>query len=270
MPGIDKGKVVVFGAGGPVGAVAMAELAPHYTLRLTDIADISDVLARPGSPIWPRWKQAPEPPHEWRTVDVTDYEQVLAAMDGCDAAINLTVNRSDVALAFRINCVGVFNIMKAAAEVGLRRVVNTGPWNRNMDYEGDYRYEFDLPDEVPYRPGTGLYGHTKHLGLKVADSFARTTGLDVITLWLSRLRPADALDGRDDDVFQSFSIAWDDLARVFPCSLRAPRMERPNEVLFICAHNPVGKYSPDKAERLLGWKPQHQFEQFYTRPSVQE
>jgi hypothetical protein len=28
----------------------------------------------------------------------------------------------------------------------------------------------------------------------------------------------------------------------------------------------VGKYSPDKAERLLGWKPKHGFKDFYVQP----
>ncbi|MFO7957762.1 MAG: NAD-dependent epimerase/dehydratase family protein [Candidatus Brocadiia bacterium] len=266
MPGMDAGKVVVFGAGGPVGAVIAPVLAEHYTLRLTDVADIDEVMARETSPIWPHWTEPPEPPHEWGLCDVTDYRRVCDAMEGCDAAINLAVNRSVPELAFRINVVGAYNIMKAAAETGLRRVVHTGVLQRTSGFEGDHRYEFGIPDDAPTRPGTELYGHTKHIGLHVVDAFAEREGVDVITLFLSRLRPADEYNGRDDDVVQSFSVAWEDLGPAYRCALRAPAMPHPNERFYICADLPMGKCSPEKAERLLGWKARHRFERFHTRP----
>ncbi len=265
MPAVEQGTVCVFGAGGPVGAVLAPILAPHYTLRLTDVAPVDEVLQREGSPIWPKWHEPPEPPHEWRTVDVTDYDQVRHALEGCDATVSLAVNRSDPHKAFGINVVGAYNIMKAAVAAGVGRVVHTGVESRALEYEGDYRYEFDVPDDAPIRPGTMLYPHTKHVALQVVDAFAERAGLDVITLVLSRLRPADRYDGRDDDVLQSYSVAWDDLGPAYLCALRAPEMPHPNERICICADLPVGKYSPAKAERLLGWKPRHAFERFHTR-----
>ena len=38
MPGIGKGTVCIFGAGGPMGAVTAPVLAEYYTLRLADPA----------------------------------------------------------------------------------------------------------------------------------------------------------------------------------------------------------------------------------------
>ncbi|MFW6189242.1 MAG: NAD-dependent epimerase/dehydratase family protein [Planctomycetota bacterium] len=266
MPGISEGKVAIFGAGGPVGAVVAPVLREDYTLRLTDVVGIEEVLQREASPVWPQWREAPEPPHCWEPCDVTDYEQVARAVEGCDAAVNLTVNRNDPPKAFGINVVGAYNVVKAAAEAGLRRVVHTGVISRTLGYEGDYRYEFDIPDDAPLRAGTDLYPHTKYLGVNVVDAFAERTGLDVVTLFLSRLRPADRYDGRDDDVVQSFSVAWDDLARAYRCALAAPEMPHPNERFFICAPLPIGKYSSDKAERLLGWTPRHRFERFWRQP----
>lgn len=63
----------------------------------------------------------------------------------------------------------------------------------------------------------------------------------------------------------SFSVSWEYLAESFLCGLRAAQMSRPNEVFFICARMPLDKYTPDKVERLLGWKPKHDFSRFWRR-----
>jgi nucleoside-diphosphate-sugar epimerase len=263
MAAVESGRVCVFGAGGPVGAVVYAALRGRYTVRLTDVAPYEEVASRPASPLWPRGER-PDPPDEWMLCDVTDLRQVERALEGCDAAINLTVNRSNTELAFRVNVGGAYNIMKAAVAQGVSRVIHTGPWARVNGYEGDYRYEYAVADDVPYRAGTQLYPHTKGLSLDVVDAFAEGAGLDVMTFWLSRLRPADAYDGRDDDVLMSFSVAWSDLGRAFMCGLQAPSLPHPNEEFFICARLPMDKYRPDKAERLLGWRAESTFERFCT------
>jgi nucleoside-diphosphate-sugar epimerase len=267
MAAISRGKTVcVFGAGGSVGAVVYAALKDRYRLRLTDARPVDAVVARGHNPLNPGWDTAPSRPHEWRVVDVTRYEQVAAALEGCDAAINLTVNRTVPTLAFRINAGGAFHVCKAAASLGVSRVIHTGPITRVHRYEGDYRYEYDIPDEAPIRPGTSLYEHTKYLGLEIVTAFAERTGLDVITLLLSRLRPGHEYDGRDDDIMISFSVAWEDLGEAFVKALQAPAMPRPNEIFFVCARLPFGKYHPDKAERLLGFKAEHTFEEFWRLP----
>jgi hypothetical protein len=264
MPGVDEGEVVVFGAGGPWGAVAYPDLAEQYTLRLADLASVDEVLDRESGEHWPGWTDPPEAPDRWVQCDVTDYDQVLAATRGCDAAINLTVDRTDPAEAFPVNVVGVYNVLKAAVEADLDRVITTGPHGRRFGYEGDTRYEYDVPADAPFRPGTDLYPHTKHLGYEVADAFAEA-GLDVLTLLVSRLRPSDAYDGRDDDVMMGFTTAWEDLGAPLVRALEAPPMPRPNERFHICSDLPIGRFSPEKAKRLLDWEPTATFEEFYTR-----
>src|SRR5205807_3063369 len=57
MPPIGEGsKVAIFGAGGPVGAAAERALRDHYTLRLTDLRPIAEIVAEnkpqsPGAPL---------------------------------------------------------------------------------------------------------------------------------------------------------------------------------------------------------------------------
>ena len=112
MATVNEGKVVLFGAGGPVGASAIAALKDHYALRVTDLRPMTAVAAAP-----PQSPRAPIPevlglPHENRVVDITDYAQVLAACEGMDAAINVSVIRPHPVLAFQVNMVGAYNVAK--------------------------------------------------------------------------------------------------------------------------------------------------------------
>lgn len=265
MAEVREGLVCVLGAGGPIGSSIAGLLAEHYTLRLADVLSENEIRGRPlmtGAPPHPPL----EAPHEWVNADVTDYDEVAAAVTGCAGVINLTVNRTETEAAFRVNPGGMWNVLRACVEQRVSRVIQTGPVNvAGMSFEGDHRYEFDLDEGAPFRPGSDLYALTKHLSYEIADAFAREHDLDVMTFLVSRLRPHDAYDGRDGDVVIPFSTAWSDLASAFLAGLRAPRLERPNERFFICADLPMGKYRPDKARRLLGWEAEHRFEDFTRR-----
>ncbi len=267
MPAVKEGKIAILGAGGGVGACLWEELRDDYTLRFADLRPFTDFFVENPAPdeIYPIWHEKPTAPHEWRRFDVTNYQQVREMIDGCDAVINLTVNRADLATAFRVNVVGAWNILRAAVDVGVRRVIHTGVWMRVNGFEGDYRYEYALPDDVPPRAGTRIYPHTKSLGIDVVDAFAQESGLDVMTFLLSRLRPAEAHDQRDENVLIPFSVSFPDLARAYRKGLEAPTLPRPNERFFICAPLPLDKYLTEKTQRLLGWTAQDTFERFHTR-----
>jgi nucleoside-diphosphate-sugar epimerase len=271
MATVSSGTICIFGAGGPVGAVVAEALAPHYTLRLVDALTIDEILARPAEhPSFPIQRKY-EYPHTWEVADITNYSQVKRVVEGCDAVINLAVSRYTDEAAFAVNVMGAFYVMKAAEKYHLKRVIHTGPESALPRSEGDYFYDAGIPDEAPARPGTGLYPLTKHLSRVVVEAFAQERPeMDVLTFLVSRLRPANEKDDRDDNVVIAYSTAWEDLGDAFLCGLRAPPMPQPNETFHICGRLPMGKYSPDKAERLLGWKPVHKFEQFYTRDSCDE
>ena len=113
MATVSSGNVVLFGAGGPVGASTITSLKDHYTLRVTDLRAMEEVAVSP-----PQNPRAPIPevlgaPHENRVVDITDYDQVLAACQGMDAAIDLSVLRPHPVLAFHVNMIGAYNVAKA-------------------------------------------------------------------------------------------------------------------------------------------------------------
>ena len=267
MATVKKGKVVIFGAGGPVGAAAIQALKDHYTLRVTDLKPMAEISAAP-SPQGPR-SPVPEllgPPHENRVVDITKYEQVLAACKGMQAAINLTVVRPHPVLAFTVSMVGAFNLAKAAAECGLKRLIHTGPYHTNMGHEADYWNDFQVGPEVPLHPGDDLYALTKYLGLHITDCFARERGLEVLTYLFCSFQPGKVAPEDRGRGIHPFATSWEDTGAAFFCGLRAPKMPSPHEVFFICADLPHGKLRTDKAQRLLKWKAKDTFEEWYRKP----
>lgn len=263
---MDTGRVCIFGAGGPVGAAAQAALEADYTLRLTDLKDVHDIVAEgepqsAGAPM----PTVPSPPHEWVTVDVSDYSQVLAAAEGMDALINVSVLRHTLAPAFHVNTIGAYNVMKAAVACGIKKVIHTGPRHTRLGFEGDYWPDHQVPDEAPLHPGSDLYALTKCLGGEIVQTFAEAHDMDVITFLYCAFRQGDGGGARDASGVGPFSIAWEDTGAPFLHGLRAGRMPSNYEVFDITAKLPHGKFGSSKAERLLGWKPKHNFERLYTK-----
>jgi nucleoside-diphosphate-sugar epimerase len=245
--------VVLYGAGGPVATAAIAELERDHTLRLTDIRPPGEQHPRRGqsSEQWPV-RAAPRE-HEFRQVDVTDLDQVVAAAASMDAIVNLTVNRPDPVLSFRVNLVGAFNVMRAAVANGIKRVVHTGP---ETIIDG-YWHDFDLTVEAPPRPGTGYYLLTKYLGQEVVRSFAEHHQLEVIALYFHVFQPAGApqpLGGASP-----FLVSWEDTGRIFHAALEAPPLPNRYEPFIVTTDLPQGKFSAEKAKRLLGWQPRDAF-----------
>ena len=255
----------MFGAGGPVGAAAQAALQDDYVLRLTDIKDVTDIVdgepQSKGAPL----PTIPEEPHEWVQVDVSDYEQVLAAAQGMDALINVSVLRHDLVPAFGVNTIGAYNVMKAAVACGIQKVVHTGPRHTRLGFEGDYWPDFGVPDEAPLHPGSDLYALTKCLGGEIVRTFAEAHDLDVITFLYCSFRPADGGSSPDGSGVHPLAISWEDTGTPFVNALRADRLPNRYEVFDVLADLPHGKFGTRKLERLLGWKPSHNFERLYSR-----
>ena len=266
MATVKTGRVVLFGAGGPVGAAAIASLKDHYTLRVTDLKPMEEVAASP-----PQNPRAPIPevlgaPHENRVVDIVDYDQVLAACEGMDAAINVSVLRPHPVLAFKVNMVGAYNVAKACVACGIKRLIHTGPFHTSLNFDADYWNDFQLYDDIPLHPGDDLYALTKYLGGHITRVFAEREGLEVLTFIYTSFRPGKVLPEERGKGLHPYSTSWEDTGEAFRYGLQAPPMPSPYETFFICSHLPHDKYRPDKAKRLLGWEAQDGFEALYTRP----
>ncbi len=246
-------KVCIYGAGGPVAAHAIKALERSYRLRLADIN------AEALQPYAQR--------HETMTVDVTDPQQVLAAADGMEALVNCTVIRDHPVESFRVNTLGAYNIMKAAVTHGIQRVIQTGPYLAVGGHMADYAFDFDVPDDVPPRPGTGLYSLTKYLGQEVCRVFAETYGIEVLVLLFAAFHDPNDKKLKPGEGIGPFSVSWEDAGEAFRCALEAPQLPRPFEVFHIVADLPHGKYPNTKAKRLLCWQPKDTFERQWRKPA---
>lgn len=259
------GRIVVFGAGGPVAAATTAELARDHLLRLTDVRPMEEIVAshnlqKPGAPV-PRALPAP---HESRVVDVTDPGQVRDAVQGMDAIVNFSVARHDPVQAFRVNTLGAYNIARAAADTGVRRFVQTGPQQVTLTGPAGYWDDFGLSDDLPGRPGSHLYVLTKYLGHEICRIFAEEHGLQIPLLLFSEFEDPMAPPEEPFGAFP-FTVSWRDSALAVRQALHAPAFPRPLEPFHITADLPHGKYSNTKAKTLLGWQPRDRLEAHWRR-----
>jgi hypothetical protein len=234
--------VLLLGANGYLGPHVVKALAPHHRLRITDIqpapSEIREAFAD----------------HEFRDVDVTSAEQVIDAAQGMDTIVNLSVVRRDPVLAFRVNALGCYHVMRAAVGHGIRRVINTGP-HFTVAGPGYERFDHAIPPDVPPHPGTGLYPLTKSLGQEVCRAFTLSHDVYVQDYLFYSLRDPSELKPGAGGV--PFVVAWADAAEVFRLGLEIELARLPSkcEVFFILADAPQDKFLNEKAKRILGFAP---------------
>jgi nucleoside-diphosphate-sugar epimerase len=263
-------RVVIFGAGGPLGAAVAENLKASYQLRLADIRPVEEAAAAkpqsPGAPL----PTPPLPPHEWLVMDVRDADQVMAACEGMDAIINCSVLRSDPIDAFRVNTLGAYHVMRAAVQNRISRVVHTGPFLVAQEGPSGFRWDDWIVDDVPARPGTSwVYNPTKLLGKEICRIYAQYYGLEVPALAFVHFRNP-ATSGRTPDSppgwrLNPFSVSWTDAALAVRAALEVRKLPSPFEYMHIGAELPHGVYPMDKAKRILGWEAKDYFEECYAR-----
>jgi nucleoside-diphosphate-sugar epimerase len=236
-----KKKVLLLGASGLIAPNITAYLDPHYDLTLVDIKPHPH-----GRPVG--------------HVDVTDYEQVREAVRGMDAIMNYTVNRPDPVLGFKVNSLGAWHVMKAAAAQGIKKVLHSGPQSVRPGYD----FDFDI-DDAPPIVGTGYYGITKLLGREICRVYARTYQIQTISFVFNGLgpNPTEAVAGD----FPTFTVTWEDLAHA--CRLALEVESVPGYFQEFNLHSYLGheKYLLDKSRRLLGFEPQRDWSAFPRRPT---
>ena len=156
-------KVLILGANGMLGPHVVKALEGRHELRLTDINELE------GSP------------HEYFKVDASDIDQVVAAAEGMDAIINLSVLRTDRQLAFDVSARGCYNMMVAAVEHNIDRVINSGPFYAATGPTFE-RFDHMIGPDVPHQPGTFLYALTKSLGQEICRVFTEFHDIYVMDL----------------------------------------------------------------------------------------
>jgi nucleoside-diphosphate-sugar epimerase len=120
--------------------------------------------------------------------DIMDFEALKMQMQGCDAVIHLAAIRAPLMApnqdVFMVNVAGTFNVYEAAAQLGIKRVVQASSINAmGCAWQIDEVYPQYFPlDEVHPRFTTDSYSLSKQMAEDVADYFYHRDGISGTSL----------------------------------------------------------------------------------------
>lgn len=143
-------------------------------------AIIERALAR-GDQIVSIDRAEPPPPQdgvEYVHADIADYAGLVTALAGCDAAIHMAAIpypfRDPDHVVHNNNVVGSYNVMRAAVEVGIRRVCQASSVNAiGLSYSREAHFDYFPIDEVHPNYTEEAYGLSKWICEQQADTFVR-------------------------------------------------------------------------------------------------
>lgn len=164
-------KIVVTGGSGSLGQAVIAELIGHGH----DVLNL-DRKPRPGG-FHPSW-----------TVELTEPGSIFEACHGAAGVVHLAAymapNVTTDCNTFNTNVAVTYNVLKAASDMGVKRLVVAsstaaygfiyGPDGREPDY-------LPIDEDHPSRP-TDAYGLSKVVGERIADSFASAHRMSIVSL----------------------------------------------------------------------------------------
>lgn len=224
-------RVAVTGASGLLGRHVVEELlGAGYDVRALDRTP-------------PRARSCP-----FCAVDIRDLGQMCGAFAGCEAVLHLAALPSPIGHpqeeVFAINAQGTFNVLEAAALLGIRRVVTISSASALGVAYATHPVALQyvpVDEEHPLIP-QDAYGLSKLVGEEICRSFHRRTGGTAVSLrfpmiWDSRAHP-DLASARADDASKGLGTLWSyievrDAARACRLALEAPDLSA--EALYVTA-----------------------------------
>ncbi len=244
---------------------------------------------------------ADELPAEFVRCELSDAAGVMDLLRGADAVVHMGAipgpQRADPRVIFENNVAGDFNVMMAAAELGLRRVVfSSSAFGMGWAHDGNAFVPLYLPlDEehpmMPFEP----YGLTKQVGEDIGRMIARNSDTTVVSLRFTNVAlpevqaefpwpaptPENPLtlvmwayaDARD--VAEAHVLALDAQIKEYEAFMLAQPSSRFAEPTIDLIKQNFGDrveirdglegtasvISTAKAQRMLGWTPRHDWRQ---------
>lgn len=239
-------RVLITGGTGHIGKSTAKLLREQgWDVRIFDLASVEDAPSADTSPA------AENGSGEFVQGDILDFDALVKAMDGCDAVVHLAAIRAPYLApnptVFRVNVEGTFNVYQAAADAGIRRVVQASSINAFGCYYGtvdlDVRY---LPiDEAHPTHTTDPYSFSKQVIESIGEYFWRREGISGTALRFPGVYPAGMPTGeRFQNGVKASRAAIDDLLKLPEAEQRARIAEAKARTVALRQQRPF-EYHPE-------------------------
>lgn len=132
---------------------------------------------------------------EYRSCDINEYAALREVMRGCQAVVHLAAipnpGNGTPEQIFTINCAGTFNVFQAAAQEGIKRVVQASSINATGQFFGIGPVPLHyLPlDEDHPVSSTDAYSFSKHVVEETGEFFWRRDQISSLALRLPFVAP---------------------------------------------------------------------------------
>lgn len=230
----DRRRILITGARGSIGRCLTAGLRDRYNLRLHN-----------------RSPETEPPGFEHVTAEIHDYGAVRAMMNGVDTVVHLAANPSPSGAwdsVLNDNIIGTRNILEAAREAGVRRVVFASSNHAMGMYDRDGQWP--IYTTMPVRPDS-LYGASKVIGEVLGRYYYDAFGLSVINLrigWYTE----DVAYRKGDPILRAMWLGPRDAVNVH---IGAIETAIPFGIYYAVSANPDRRWDITNTMIDLGYRP---------------
>ncbi|NQW18064.1 MAG: NAD(P)-dependent oxidoreductase [Chloroflexi bacterium] len=238
--------ILVTGASGLIGGLAARDLSSDHTVTALNRRAVDGIPTTQA--------------------DLTDLDAIRPAFDGIDTVVHMAAYLGpDVDSHFSVNVRGTYNVLEAARQAGVKRVVfgSSGATTKGHEDNPNFtalieaRWD-DVPDKVDYldhtapvRPG-GVYGAVKVAGEALGRAYSDEHGLSVICIRIGRVieedRPASAWHA-------SVYLSHRDIAQAIRRCVEAPD-DLKFDIIYAVSDNKGRWRDIEHARQSVGYVPQ--------------
>ncbi len=225
-------RVLLTGTGGRIGKYMVPAFREWFDLRTLDRA-ASEV--------------DPDPVLS----DLQDVEVLKRAMEGCEAVVHMAATSDEAPFVENLvpnNVIGVYNVFKAAREMGVKRVV----FASTVQTIGFYPKDVTVEITDPVRPVT-LYGATKVLGETMGRFYYDKHGLEFVGIRIGWYHPYDSEALRTNVGARQLWLSPNDCNSLFRRAVEKPDVGF--ALCFATSKTSFERLSLKPAKELLDWEP---------------